>query len=91
MLISYLGNASEQEISAIRAAINDANYCSEVKDCTTVGAACPIGCNIAVNVAHKENIQSILNNFESKCMYKCWHSNEVRCIENKCKVIHPNL
>lgn len=88
LLISFSSLADDKEIKKIRKFVDEANFCTELKDCVILGAVCPIGCNIAVNKSKEKEVQILLKGIENPCEYKCRHSQNLQCIQNKCEVIY---
>lgn len=67
--------------------IEEANYCTVAEDCVFVGSKCPFGCYIYANTAEATHIQTLVDGFESSCVYSCIQSFGVDCVSNKCEPI----
>ncbi len=81
----YPAGPTTQEI-AIKKEIIKANYCSAQSDCQVVTAKCPFDCYAPVNKKEAGRIETLINNYESKCAYSCMAMQGVECVENKCDI-----
>jgi hypothetical protein len=71
----------------IKKEIEAAKYCNEDSDCVRIESKCPFGCNQYVNINESSRIQSLIDNFDSKCVYGCMLCEEVECINKTCTEI----
>lgn len=71
----------------IKQEIADANYCDVAADCVDAGGKCPFDCYIFVNKNEVERIKTMVEGYESKCMYSCLMMKGVECVDHKCTVI----
>jgi hypothetical protein len=72
----------------IRSELIQANHCTYTSDCVSVEAKCPFGCAIFVYKDEADKIQSLLNNFESTCIYECVRVRGVACISGVCEAVY---
>ena len=77
-------NLTEEEIEA---RIEQANYCTVASDCVDIGGKCPFGCYILVNVAEADEIEKLVDEYHSNCMYSCMAIAGIECTAGKCEVI----
>jgi len=71
----------------IKKEISKANYCEKQDDCQIVLAQCPFNCFAPVNKKEANRISTMIENYESTCIYICVEHQGVDCINNKCEVI----
>lgn len=76
-------------IEDIKKEIEEANYCSEDKDCLVTFFGCPFGCGGYVNSktdipALKARITQYKECMNDNCTYKCVPVPEPKCVDNKC-------
>jgi len=84
LFLTACGSSSEE---AIQKHIEDANYCDLQEDCILVGSKCPFGCYIYANAKEAPQIQTLVEGYDSQCMYKCTANFGVDCIAHKCEPI----
>ena len=80
---------TEDELSEddIKARIDAANYCTVASDCVNVGSKCPFGCAIIVNAAEADEIEALVDDYDSNCMYDCMGLDGIECLAGKCEGI----
>lgn len=68
------------------------NACEQASDCVSVSPGCPLGCYVAVNVAHRERVErkarELIEGYESwgrQCAYECIEPPEITCVDHKCQ------
>jgi hypothetical protein len=71
----------------IKSKIEKANYCEIDSDCVDVGGKCPFGCYIYVNKNEVSEISSLVESFDSNCVYGCLACPTVTCENKKCKEV----
>jgi hypothetical protein len=73
--------------TAVRSAIEKANYCDVAEDCGNAGSVCPFGCDVLVNVDEVGAIRDLMQNYaqgRSVCLYDCAALQEVTCEAGIC-------
>ncbi|MBI2547776.1 hypothetical protein HYW21_00330 [Candidatus Woesearchaeota archaeon] len=86
LALSGCTSQSKNQEKLITAELEKANYCTQDEDCTFVGNVCPFGCNLYVNTNESTRITSLLDSYQSTCMYSCVPVSDVRCVNNRCQV-----
>ncbi|MDO8600412.1 MAG: hypothetical protein Q7R73_02200 [bacterium] len=71
----------------IKREIAKANYCNVASDCRIIAAQCPFGCYAPVNKKEAGRIETMINGYESMCIYQCIKIKGVDCIDNKCQIL----
>ena len=71
-------------IENVQQQIQGANYCQTTQDCVVLEGKCPFGCYITINIAEKENLEPLLEKYETRCIYGCIALDGVICQDNKC-------
>ncbi len=72
----------------IEQAIEEAQYCKVKSDCVRVESKCPFDCYTFVNKKEADRIQTLIDAYESKCMYLCVEFKGYDCVNNKCEVLY---
>lgn len=88
LLVLTACSQSKNQEELIRNEIDAANYCTQDQDCAFVGSVCPFGCHLYVNSNESARIVSLLDSYQSKCMYSCVPSPGPRCVNNRCEPIY---
>lgn len=65
-------------------AIDDANYCEVAEDCRRIDSKCPFDCNTYVNVAEAEELERLMESYQSDCDYKCPSAWPAACESGRC-------
>lgn len=76
----------ERQKEAILSEIEDANYCETKADCAQAHSKCPFGCYVFVNNSEVDRIQSLIDSYESNCVYGCIQLEDYDCINNRCEM-----
>jgi hypothetical protein len=84
ILIMMLVGCQPIRENKIREEINKANYCNTKDDCVLLDSKCPFGCYIYSNYNEAGRIKTLLDNYESNCVYGCISCTDVKCEDNKC-------
>lgn len=71
----------------VKQSIEKARYCEAKADCAQVQSKCPFGCGIFVNKNEAERINTIIDAYESRCIYQCVIVKGYDCINNKCQLL----
>ncbi len=71
----------------IKQEIAEANYCDTADDCEDAGGKCPFDCFVFVNKSEVDRIKTLVDDFESQCVYSCVALNRVDCIDHQCKPV----
>lgn len=66
--------------------IDRANYCEKNSDCSLLPSSCPFGCFVAVNKAEVKRIDSLINSYQSDCIYSCIKAKRAKCIDKRCEI-----
>jgi len=66
--------------------IDRANYCEKNSDCSLLPSSCPFGCFVAVNKAEVKRIDSLINSYQSNCIYSCIKAKGTKCIDKRCDI-----
>jgi hypothetical protein len=87
-LLYFFGGSRHVKEKNIALAIQEANYCESKNDCAMAAvSACPFGCYILVNQSRVQEIQQLVNSYQSRCEYSCIEIKGFDCIANKCEII----
>lgn len=81
----------QQQVSrleTIKQQIQQARYCDTKADCVPVDSKCPFGCYLYVNQDHAEQVQQLIDSYDSQCVYGCVQSAGFDCIDNECQALH---
>src|SRR5262245_64921926 len=97
-LLSVACGASEEEVQReFNALVAASNSCTRDSDCATVSPGCPLGCIVAVNAKHKQNVErrarELIDDYEAggqACAYGCVNPGRVACIANTCGFEAPD-
>ena len=85
LLSAYFFRAPEPKtLEEISEKLGESRFCSSKNDCISIGSKCPFGCGLAVRKERANEIQRIVENYESDCTYKCKAVKDVDCFENRC-------
>jgi hypothetical protein len=76
-----------QDKSYITKEIEKANYCETKEDCVDAGGKCPFGCYTYVNKGEVDRIKTLLDSYESTCIFDCAYCPYFECKNNKCEPI----
>ncbi|MFW6230646.1 MAG: hypothetical protein ACOC32_01335 [Nanoarchaeota archaeon] len=82
----YIGKPYYLE-SMIQEEIDKANYCEVDSDCVNAGGKCPFGCWNYVNKDEVGRISSLIESFDSQCVYGCVSCPTAVCENNKCREV----
>ncbi|HLG24054.1 MAG TPA: hypothetical protein VI564_03955 [Candidatus Nanoarchaeia archaeon] len=77
-------NSCSNTGSSVNKEIEKANFCNTKEDCIDTGSKCPFGCYSYVNKNEASRIKSLIDNYESNCVYSCIACFDVKCENNKC-------
>ncbi len=85
LLSGYFFKAPEPKTpEEISEKLSSAKACSSKNDCISIGSKCPFGCGLAVRKDRANEIQRIVEGYESDCVYKCRAVAGVDCLQGKC-------
>jgi hypothetical protein len=73
--------------ASLRQALEEANRCEEASDCMWIGSKCPFGCEIYVHKDEAETMKTLVDGFDSTCVYGCIQTFGVDCVEKQCQPI----
>lgn len=73
--------------SSIKSEIIKANYCDVDSDCVDAGGKCPFDCYVYVNKNEVDRISTLIESFDSKCVYGCILCQSAVCENSKCEVV----
>ncbi|PIQ77341.1 hypothetical protein COV82_05030 [Candidatus Peregrinibacteria bacterium CG11_big_fil_rev_8_21_14_0_20_46_8] len=73
--------------ASIKRTIQNAQYCTTKADCVQVESKCPFGCWVFVNKKEASNIQTLIDSYESRCIYSCIELQGYDCINNRCEAV----
>lgn len=73
--------------------VASANACSEAAECVMVSPGCPLGCFVAVNASHEDEVeakaQDLIDSYQAggrSCAYDCVAPGPLVCAEGHCAV-----
>lgn len=87
LLIVALAYFDPRSEGSVKREIERANYCNTKSDCVDVGGKCPFGCYVFVNKNESQRIETLVNSYNSTCMYACIALKDFDCISGKCQAI----
>ena len=90
LLVVVLAFFNPRSEGNIKKEIELANYCNAKSDCVDVGGKCPFGCYVFVNKNESQRIETLINSYESTCVYSCIALQGFDCVESKCQPIFSN-
>lgn len=84
---SFIVNGCTLEEKKIQQQIEKARYCQTKNDCVPIAAQCPFDCHVIVNKNKAAEIEKIIMDFQSDCVYDCPLLSGFDCIDNACTAI----
>ncbi len=87
LLTLVLASCTMSEEAKIKTELAAANHCEVADDCELIGSVCPFDCYIYVHADEAERMKTMLDGYQSTCMYSCIASSGVECVDQKCQAI----
>ncbi len=69
---------------SIELELQTSNYCVQSTDCAFVNTKCPFPCNAAVNREKLNEVNALVDSFESGCAYRCVAPSALVCEAGRC-------
>ncbi len=85
--LSVLCVACVSQEQRIKNDIARANTCDTENDCVLVGSKCPFDCYIYANAQEADRIRTLVDGFDSRCVYSCVASEGVACRNHRCEAV----